>query len=195
VPANTSAPDTYTVALPDGFLPAYVGTVDLKESNPVVQKWVSLAKGSGMSQEQFDQGLQLLVQANTAHIPDPAAEITKLGEHGQQRAARMINWVKSKLSPAGYQALASKGISADYVTALEELMSLAGEPKFAAAGAVPPTQLTRTDVQKMMEDERYWRAKDPKYIADVEAAWKQVVGPGVLSTTKTRSPGRDGRAA
>lgn len=180
------------MALPSGFVPAHV-TLDLSERNPVVQDYIDWAKSAGLSQEKFDEGLMRLVSAATSHLPDPAVEIAKLGEHGQQRVQRTVTWIKGAVSQQAYAALAAKGISADYIAALEELMQLAGEPKFAPDGAVPPTAVTRESVQQMMLDEKYWKTKDPRYIAEVEAAWKQVVGNGVVST-KSR-PNTGGRAA
>ena len=89
------------------------------------------------------------------------------------RAAEILAWAERNLPAPLVQALAS---TADGVLALHRMMSEGkGEPKpLRGGGADGGTDLTA--LQRMVADPRYWRDRDPGFIAQVTDGFRRAYG-------------------
>ena len=153
-----STPEEYKVNLPE--LPENVD-VTVSDDMEIVQWWKETAKKKGLSQEEFDTGVNAFVQNAVATLPDVNVEMEKL------EAAEL--WSKKYLSPESYDAFSKLAATAEGVTAVEELMRLTKDTSMPTT----PTQVSvtpdLTDLKSMMADPKYWKdgEKDPAYIKRV----------------------------
>ncbi len=85
-------------------------------------------------------------------------------------AHQIKSWAASHLDPAIHGTLAA---SYEGVLALHQMMR-ASEPELLGGGAVPSTEPTEEALIEMMRDPRYWRQRDPEFIARVTAGFKRL---------------------
>ena len=93
-------------------------------------------------------------------------------EAWRQTAKQLRTWGERSLSPEVYATLAT---SHDGVLALHEMMRKA-EPEIvgqAGSGSLEPSE---DRLQEMMRDPRYWRERDPQFIARVTDGFKRLYG-------------------
>jgi hypothetical protein len=53
-------------------------------------------------------------------------------------------------------------------------MMQASEPELLAGAAEPAPELTEAALAEMMRDPRYWRQRDPEFVARVTAGFKRL---------------------
>jgi hypothetical protein len=103
-------------------------------------------------------------------------ECSQLAAHfgGQEKwqaiAPQIKTWAKANLNDDLYDSL---GSSADGVVAIYHMMQ-AREPSVISEAAVPTVQVDRQQLSQMMRDPRYWRDRDPAFVAEVTAGYKQL---------------------
>jgi len=169
-----SAPESYEVNLSEDLnIPDNV-ELDLTTDDPIVSWFFEKAKTKGMSQDEVSEWLNDYVKLELAAMPDVAAEIAKLGDHGQDRMLRVHNWLETKLSDEQFAALNPLLSSAEQVEALEVLMKSSGPSDFDGDGGGPA--LTLEELRTMQNDKRYWQDKDPAFIKKVEDGYKRLYG-------------------
>ena len=169
-------PESLAESLPEDF------NFEFNEEDPMFQWWNSYASENGISQEQFESGIGAYVQMQYMNNPDPSAEYAKLGESGEERAHHVGAWVDKTFSPETANALAGFATNAAAVTALEEIMALGGEPRFAPfmsdTGSVP----TAKDAHDLQNSDAYWQTNHPdhqKTVDRVAKLWKLIDGQRV----------------
>ena len=91
-------------------------------------------------------------------------------ESWRHTARQLKSWAASNLSPDIHATLAS---SYDGVLALHQMMR-ASEPELLDAGSIPAAELSQDALTEMMRDPRYWRQRDPEFIARVTAGFKRL---------------------
>ena len=161
-----STPEEYKVNLPE--LPENVD-VTVSDDMEIVQWWKETAKKKGLSQEEFDTGVNAFVQNAVATLPDVNVEMEKLGSNAKERLEAAELWSKKYLSPESYDAFSKLAATAEGVTAVEELMRLTKDTSMPTT----PTQVSVTPdltaLKSMMADPKYWKdgEKDPAYIKRV----------------------------
>lgn len=159
-------PEEYKVNLPE--LPENVD-VSVSDDMEIVQWWRDTAKKNGLSQQQFDEGVNAFVTNAVATLPDVNAEMEKLGSNAKERLEAAELWSKKYLSPESYDAFSKLAATAEGVTAVEELMKLTKDTSMPTT----PTQVSvtpdLTDLKSMMSDPRYWKdgERDAAYIKRV----------------------------
>jgi hypothetical protein len=95
------------------------------------------------------------------------------GAEGWGRTARQLRgWGEAHLDPVVLQTLAS---SFEGVLALHQMMQ-ASEPALLAGDTEPTVELDEATLVGMMRDPRYWRQRDPEFIARVTAGFKRLYG-------------------
>ena len=88
-----------------------------------------------------------------------------------RHTARQIkSWAAANLPPDIHATLAG---SYEGVLALHQMMR-ASEPELLGAGDTPAAELTEEALAEMMRDPRYWRQRDPEFIARVKAGFKRL---------------------
>ena len=159
-------PEEYKVNLPE--LPENVD-VSVSDDMEIVQWWRDTAKKNGLSQQQFDEGVNAFVTNAVATLPDVNAEMEKIGSNAKERLEAAELWSKKYLSPESYDAFSKLAATAEGVTAVQELMRLTKDTSMPTT----PTQVSvtpdLTDLKSMMSDPRYWKdgERDAAYIKRV----------------------------
>ena len=85
-------------------------------------------------------------------------------------ARQLKSWAASHLDPSIHETLAS---SYEGVLALHQMMR-ASEPELLAGAAEPASELSEAALVELMRDPRYWRQRDPEFIARVTAGFKRL---------------------
>jgi len=139
---------------------------------------------AGLSAEQA----QLVYNLAAEHLVPIAEELnreaqqkiehSKLAAHfgGDQKwqaiAPQMKTWAQANLPDDVFQSLTS---SFDGVVALHQMMQ-AREPNLISEATVPSPSTDKSQLSRMMQDPRYWRDRDPTFIAEVTAGYKRLFG-------------------
>lgn len=166
------APEEYKVNLPE--LPENVD-VTVSDDMELVQWWKDTAKQNGLSQEQFDQGVNAFVNNAVATLPDVNSEMEKLGDNAKERIEASELWSKKHLSPEAYNTFSSLAATADGVKVIEEIMKLTKDSPIPTT----PTQVSVTpnedDLKSMLKDPRYWDSskRDPAYVKRVTELYEK----------------------
>ena len=93
------------------------------------------------------------------------------GEEKWQAVAPQIRtWAEANLADEVYESL---GSNADGVIAIYHMMQ-AREPNVISEAAVPSSNVDEKQLSQMMRDPRYWRDRDPAFIAEVTAGYRQI---------------------
>lgn len=90
----------------------------------------------------------------------------------RQIAPQLAAWGKKNLPADAYDALAS---SAEGVKILHRLMA-SGEPSLGQSPAAANDAPTEEDLKKMLQDPRYWKTRDPAFIAKVTNGFRRLSG-------------------
>ena len=158
-----AAPENYQVNI--GEIPDNV-TLDVSDDMPIVQWWKETAKSNGLSQEQFDKGVEMFVNNALDGLPQYEEEVQKLGENGKERIEAAELWSKKNLSEDAYSAMSNLAATAEGIKAIEEIMKMTS----TAPMPTTPTQIDATpnieDLRSMMNDPRYWDSarRDQAYV-------------------------------
>ena len=87
-----------------------------------------------------------------------------------QTARQLKGWADAHLTPEVAATLAG---SFEGVLALHQMMR-ASEPELLAGAEEPAAELSEDSLVQMMRDPRYWRRRDPDFIARVTAGFKKL---------------------
>ena len=146
----------------------------IANDDPMLDWFRSKAHNYGLSQQEFNEVINEYAAMDTQRGPDWNVESQALGEYAEQRLERVDSWASKSLSEEAYSAFANVPASAHMVQLFEEVMELNGQPQF---NMVSPTEfqerLSIDDLRSMQQDERYWKEKDPAFIAKVRAGFNQ----------------------
>ena len=135
----------------------------------------------------FSEGQAQLVYDLAAERLLPVIQVALDGIEAQQQADRLCrqfggpeawgrtsrqlrSWGRANLDPAVLDTLAS---SYDGVMALHQMMQ-ASEPELLVGQSGPTSELDEVQLAEMMRDPRYWRQRDPEFIARVTAGFKRL---------------------
>jgi hypothetical protein len=156
------------------FEEAYGLAVNMEPDDPALIQAKTWAFEHGLSQEDFNEMMNLHMQAVTTFFPDWDKESEALGEFADERANHLNSWLSKVLSTESYKAMEQLPLSAGVVVALEELMELSGNIRFSSESGRPAgTGFSRDDVMAMMDTDEYRRG-DPAMVQKVQAGWKKI---------------------
>ena len=137
---------------------------------------------AGLSSEQaqlvYDLAAEHLIPMIEEASENASQEIerSQLATHfgGEQKwrtiAPQLKTWAETNLSDEVYESL---GSSADGVVAIYHMMQ-AREPNVISEAAVPTSHTDERQLSQMMRDPRYWRDRDPAFVAEVTAGYKRL---------------------
>lgn len=95
------------------------------------------------------------------------------GEAKWAETARQVQaWGQANLSPELYEALAA---SADGIIAMRAMMN-SGEPSMGRTITPREDEPSEDDLKQMLQDPRYWKKRDPAFIAKVSAGFRRLSG-------------------
>lgn len=93
-------------------------------------------------------------------------------ERWRQMAPQLAAWGRKNLPPDAFEALAS---SVEGVKILHRLMG-SDEPSLGRAPSSKDDGASEEQLKKMLQDPRYWKTKDPAFIAKVGAGFRRLYG-------------------
>lgn len=167
-----NVPEEYKLNVPE-----LEGNVSLDISNdmPIVQWWNQTAKNSGLTQEQYDEGVKVFVDNAIANLPNPDLEVQKLGDSGKERIEAAELWSKKHLSPEAYTTISSFAATAEGVKALEEVMKLTKDSNMPTTQTQVDATADIDDLKSMLKDPRYWDSsrRDPSYVKRVSELFEK----------------------
>ena len=106
--------------------------------------------------------------------PDWNVESESLGEYADKRLERVDGWATTHLSEKAYDVFANIPASSGMVELFEELMEVAGQPQFnMTSDSEFQEVLSLDDLRSMQNDPKYWKEKDPAFIAKVRQGFNQ----------------------
>lgn len=147
---------------------------NIDENDPMLGWFRDKAHNYGLSQEEFTELMSEYASVDAVRGPDWNVESEALGEHAEQRLDRVDLWAEKNLSSDAYSAFANIPASANMVQLFEELMELNGQPQFNMVSETEfQERLSREDLMAMQNDPKYWKEKDPAYIAKVRQGFAQ----------------------
>ena len=91
-------------------------------------------------------------------------------ERWQNVSDQLQKWASKTLAPEVYETLSS---SHDGVLAMYEMMRRK-EPTLVSAGGPGPSAATEAELNAMVGDPRYWRDRDPEFIARVTEGYRRL---------------------
>lgn len=129
-------PDEYPFALPPGFKAPEGVDVTLNDKDPLVQLYRDFAHKSGLTTDQFSEGLGLLaamrVSEHQAMKTAEAAQLQSLGANGSARVTAVHDWLTATLG-VGAKTFTNFPLIASQVEGFEKIMQ-----KFASQGGSGP---------------------------------------------------------
>jgi len=139
---------------------------------------------AGFSQRQAELVYRLACERLAPAIEHAMAEVEanrqrkRLANHfgGEERwrtlSAQLRNWGQSKLDDQTFEALSK---SFDGVIAMAEMMRRQ-EPALARDGRSGETGVSESELRSLIRDPRYWRDREPEFIARVTQGYKRIYG-------------------
>jgi len=170
---NAKVPEKYEIKMPE--IPEDIN-IEVHEDQPLLQWWSETAKSMGLSQEQFNEGINQFVQNEIAGLPNIEQESQLLGDNAKDRIESADLWAKKHLSENAYSTIAKLSSTADGIKALEEIMALNKGSVMPQGQTAVEAKPSLNDLRSMMKDPRYWKDgdKDPAYIARVSKLFEQI---------------------
>ena len=168
----TEGYDLVTPEMPEGV------NVNLDAELPIVKWWGEFASNKGLSQDEFNNGVNAFVENAVADIPNEKAEIEALGDNGNERVEAVEMFAKKNHSPENYERISNMATTAENIVALESLMNLAKDVPMPKEGMAVDVAPSENDLRSMMRDPRYWddARKDQGYIDRVTTLYEKKYG-------------------
>ena len=155
------------------------------EDDPMLKDFVGLAKEQGLSQEQFDQMIDLYTNhmgaAEEQFKTSRDAEMKKLGRNADKIVQSTEQWLV-KMQNAGtlnqgeIEAISRASNNASFISALHKIRASYMETDIPGLEMQENQKVSMTDVQSMMADPKY--GKDPVYTKKVEDMVYSMFGEG-----------------
>ena len=170
---SAKVPEKYEIKMPE--LPEDID-MEVHEDQPLLQWWSETAKSMGLSQDQFNDGINQFVQNEISGLPNIEAETQLLGDNAKDRIESADLWAKKHLSENAYSTVAKLSSTAEGVKALEEIMALNKSSVMPSSPTAVDSKPSLSDLRSMMKDPKYWKdgEKDPAYIQRVSKLFEQV---------------------
>lgn len=172
---KANVPENYEIKMPE--IPENV-QMDINPEMPLLQWWSETAKAKGLSQEEFNKGIEAFVNNEISSLPDIDNERELLGENANQRIEAADLWSKKNLSSDSYEAIAEFASTAKGVKALEEIMKLNKDAPIPQTETAIEAAPSLEDLRSMMKDPRYWKdgERDQAYINKVSMMYEKYYG-------------------
>ena len=149
-------------------------------ASPIVEWWRNFAHEQGYNQEQFENAINNYAQVELSRIEESyKQEMAQLGENAEARIEAVSLWMNNTFDEAQREALAEACTSASGVAAVEKIIDmLKATGNVDEAAFEKPPEVTREEVEKMMQDRRYWHPadRDPAFVKKVEDFFSKSFG-------------------
>lgn len=181
------SPEKYEIRVPESVKLPEGTTFEFDKDSPLMKIARQVAFDSGRGQEGFDEMVSEYInheitraaQEETLLQETYQAELAKLGEKGKDRIEAVNSFMKSNLTDKQFEAIKSIATTAEGIRAVETLMSLSKDstPKRDENGG--GEAVTQESLDAIMRDPKYWRDRDPDYMAKVQEGYKKLY-PGKI---------------
>jgi hypothetical protein len=170
---NAKIPEKYEITMPE--IPEDID-MEVHEDQPLLKWWGETAKSMGLSQEQFNEGINQFVQNEINGLPNIEEESKQLGDNSKDRIESANLWAKKHLSENAYNTMSKLSSTAEGVKALEEIMALNKSSVMPNSPTAVEAKPSLEDLRSMMKDPKYWKdgEKDPAYIERVSKLFGQL---------------------
>jgi len=168
--------------------PASAGEYQLPETideesavnSELLQWWSSHAFENGYSQEEFQKGIDMYVEAVSANAEpeiDIDAEAAKLGDNSKQRIEAVSMFANKFFPENAIGAIERMCETHEGILALEHIMDAMKDGSFSGETS-PSTRLDEQALREMMQDERYHSPvrRDPHFVKQVEEGFRKLYG-------------------
>ena len=168
--------------------PASAGEYQLPETideesavnSELLQWWSSHAFENGYSQEEFQKGIDMYVEAVSANAEpeiDMDAEAAKLGDNANQRIEAVSMFANKFFPESAIGAIERMCETHEGILALEHIMDAMKDGSFSGETS-PSTRLDEQALREMMQDERYHSPvrRDPHFVKQVEEGFRKLYG-------------------
>jgi len=145
--------------------------------NELLSWWAETAYENGYSQEQFEEGINMYVEALNADIPDYDAEVSKLGENADARQEAASLFANQFFEEQHLPAIERMCETADGIEALEYIMSTMKQAG-PSMQSQPVASITQDQLNQMMLDPRWHdpAKRDMSFVKEVEDGFKRLYG-------------------
>ena len=143
--------------------------------NDLLRWWSEHSFENGYSQDEFQKGLEMYMQASMADVPDPDVEMQKLGDNANARVEAAALFANQFFTEEHMPAIERLTETADGLQALEFIMEKMKSPS-VNVDSNPVGQITEEGLRAMMEDERYWHParRNNDYIKEVNDGFQKL---------------------
>tara|TARA_R100001460_G_scaffold10461_1_gene24778 strand:- start:12327 stop:13052 length:726 start_codon:yes stop_codon:yes gene_type:complete len=145
--------------------------------NQLLQWWSNTAFENGYSQDQFEEGINMYIEALNADVPDYDQEVQRLGENAEARQEAASLFANQFFEEKHLPAIERMCETADGIEALEFMMQSMkdGGP---AIDSQPVAQITQDQLNQMMLDPRWHdpAKRDMSFVKEVEDGFKRLYG-------------------
>jgi len=159
--------------LPNGW------EAQMSDDDPMLGWWKETAYSRGLTQDEFQEGINKYFEYHFGGLPNHEAELSALGENAQARIDRVDMWLSKNLSEQEYNVMADFAVDANSIKVLEKIIGIQAEPSLSDFGGEPSTgSMSEDKLREMMDDPRYWKPGeiDNAYRAKVTEAWQKHFG-------------------
>ena len=172
---KANVPEKYELNLPE--IPENIN-IEVSEDMPLLQWWSETAKQKGLSQEEYNKGIEAFINNEISSLPDIDNEKNLLGDSANARIEAADLWSKKNLSKDSYEAIANFATTAQGVKALEEIMKLNKDAPIPQTETAIEAAPSLEDLRSMMKDPRYWKDgdRDQAYINKVSNLYEKYYG-------------------
>ena len=170
---NAKVPEKYEITMPE--IPEDID-MEVHEDQPLLKWWGETARSMGLSQEQFNEGINQFVQNEINGLPNIEEESKQLGDNSKDRIESANLWAKKHLSENAYNTMSKLSSTAEGVKAIEEIMALNKSSVMPNSPTAVEAKPSLEDLRSMMKDPKYWKdgEKDPAYIERVSKLFGQL---------------------
>ena len=143
--------------------------------NELLQWWSEHSFENGYSQDEFQKGLEMYMNAVQGDMPDAEAEMQKLGDNANARIEAAALFANQFFGEEHMPSIERLTETAEGLQTLEFIMEKMKSPS-VNADSNPVGQITEESLRAMMEDERYWHParRNNDYIKEVNDGFQKL---------------------
>ena len=168
-----------------GDRPESAGDYQLPESvdpetavdSELMSWWSEHAFENGYSQDEFQKGIEMYMQATQDTWPDLEAEAERLGDNASARVDSASAFASKFFPDEVMPAIERMCESAEGIMALEVIMENMKDGSFSSNSSVT-NNIDADSLQTMMQDDRYHHPvrRDPAFVKQVDEGFKKLYG-------------------
>ena len=141
----------------------------------VFQWWAKHSYENGFSQQEFEDGINMVMKTINANMPDLDAEMEKLGDNAEARIEAVALFTKQFFPEEHMESIEILAETANGIKTLEFLIEKMKSPSVNNESD-PVDQITEDSLKAMMSDERYWNParRDMGYVRQVDEGFQKL---------------------